>query len=201
LGWSQGARAAYWQELPEGDFQYLPEYCKLAVRRYGDQHRTLKGATKEQLAPLYAFEKRVGCAGDLHHYCAGLWLLAILNRTHLPAPRDGYLKDALSEFAYTLKGCDDPNAPLKPEILTNQGRAYIGLKQYGNAATVLTEAIRRNPKYVAAYAELSGVFLLLNNREDARKILEDGLRHSPDSTFLKLKLERLGPSEKKAPNP
>lgn len=200
LGWSQGARASYWQNIPDGDFKYLPEYCKLAVGRYGDQ-RGSANATAEQLAPLVKFEQRVGCAGGLHHYCAGLWHL---HTTALPnpwLPREHLLQSAVGEFEYTLKGCQNPNAPLKPEILTNEGRAYVGLQEYSNAVKVLTEAIRRNPKYEAAYAELSGVFLLLNNPEDARKILEDGLKQSPDSKFLRLKLERLGAKGQRAPTP
>jgi uncharacterized protein HemY len=107
-------------------------------------------------------------------------------------PRNHLLESAVGEFQYMLRGCEDPNAPFKPEILTNLGRAYVGLKKYSDAVRVFTEAIRRNPKYVAAYVELSGVFVLLNSTEDARKILEDGLKHSPGSKVLKARLDRLG---------
>jgi tetratricopeptide (TPR) repeat protein len=191
LGWSQCARASYWKDIPDEDFKYLPEYCKLAVRRYGDQGTRWGMATPEQLAPLFAFEKRVGCAGDLHHYCAGLWQLVTAERPNPWLPREHLLASAVGEFEYTLKGCERPDAPLKPEILTYQGRAYIGLAHYQNAVKVLTEAIQRNPKYVDAYTELSAVFLKVNSPEDARRALEDGLKQVPDSRVLKLRLQRL----------
>jgi tetratricopeptide (TPR) repeat protein len=189
LGWSRGTWAS-WGFTPEEADKYLPKYCVL-ISKGGDGV-----GTPEERATVAAFAKRAGCGG-LGHYCTGLWYL---HSTALPdsgLDRNHYLKQAIGEMGYALARCGD-NAPLRPEILTNQGRAYIALKDYENAVKVLTQAIRRNPKYVAAYAELSGIFLLLNNREDARKTLEDGLKQSPDSRFLKLRLERLGPKEKRA---
>lgn len=193
LSWSQGARASYWKRIPEGDFKYLPEYCKLAVGFYRGGYG---GATPEELAvPLGAFSKRAGCGGDFHHYCAGLWHLHTTQLSNPWLPRDHLLGEAVGEFQYTIDGCmrrnPNANASILPEVFTNQGRAYVGLKKYSDAVRVFTEAIRRNPKYVDAYVELSGVFVLLNNTEDARKILEDGLKQSPGSKVLKARLNRL----------
>jgi tetratricopeptide (TPR) repeat protein len=113
------------------------------------------------------------------------------------SPRNHLLESAIGEFGYTLKHCQNPNAAMKPEILTNLGRAYIGLKQYDNGVKVLTEAIRRNPKYEAAYAELSGIFILLNSPDDARKVLQDGVKAIPNSRLLQVRLKRLtGPGGK-----
>lgn len=190
LGWGQGARASYWEAIADEDFQFLPAYCKLAVRRYNYSARW-GGLTPDQMSQLQGFEKRMGCAGDFHHYCAGLWHL---HTTALPnpwLPRDHLLREAVGEFQYTLRGCERADAPMKPEILTNQARAYIGLKDYKSAVKVLTEAIRRNPKYIDAYTELSGVFLKVSSPDDARRTLEDGLKQVPDSRILKNRLERL----------
>jgi tetratricopeptide (TPR) repeat protein len=201
LSWSQGAVASEYRNIPEEDFKYLPEYCKLAVRVYG----AYGGATPEQLAPLSSFTHRMGCqGGHYHHYCAGLWHLHRASLLKAGRPLDQQLEWAASEFDYMLGNCKNPNAPIMPEILTNQGRAFVGLKKYSDAVRVFTEAIRSNPKYVAAYVELSGVFVLLNSTGDARKILEDGLKHSPGSKVLKARLDRLGrkdetPSDLAAP--
>jgi tetratricopeptide (TPR) repeat protein len=174
------------------EFKYLPEYCKLVI---GVGRSNLN---REQRATLNRFERRMGCAGDTHHYCEGLLALhraALANQSKV---RKGLLHNALGGFNYTLERCEIPNAPFKPEILTNAGRAYIGLEQYEDAVRVLTEAIARNPKYEAAYAELSTVYLTLNSKDDARRILEDGLKQTPDSKLLNRRLARFRATEPKA---
>lgn len=175
LAWMPRAHGTH-MDVTLDDLKRLPAYCGYTLRL----HRTDLGPMPPGGGEtLRKFEERVGC-GSLWHYCSGLRDLNILGQF-------GY---ALAEFDYVLPRCA-PNAAFKPEILTNKGRAFIGLGHYKDAVGVLTEAIRRDPKYVAAYAELSKVFLQVNNLVEARKILEEGLKQVPDSKLLQVRLGRV----------
>lgn len=189
LGWVQPALGTYYRSIPEKDLQYLPKYCKLAVRLYGG-YRGTGPLSPAESAQLKAFHKQSGCGGHLHHYCAGLWHLMDAQRSKPFLPRTEVLQSAVGEFAYMLGNCE-ASTPMRPEILTNQGRAFIGLKNYEAAVGVLTEAIRRDPKYVDAYLELSGIFIQLNSVPDAQRVLEDGLKQVPSSRAMQRHLKRI----------
>jgi len=80
---------------------------------------------------------------------------------------------------------------LQPEISTQTGRAYLMLDQVGAALKEFYNAIKINPKYTPAYSELADYYRDNNKPEEARKILEQGLKKNPKSKSLKRRLNEL----------
>ena len=163
----------------DADFALLPPYCKA---RYG---RTTTTDAEN-------WKRRMGnkAWSHLHHYCSGLDSLNKANVTIDREERTKMLNNALGGFSYMEK----PHLSefiLQPEISTQRGRVYLKLDQYGAALQEFHKAIKLNPKYMPAYRELSDFYLDNDDPEEARRILELGLKHNPKSKSLKKRLDKL----------
>lgn len=163
----------------EADFALLPPYCKA---RFG----------KTNSADAKNWKRKMGRESwtHIHHYCSGLDSLNKANMADSKDKRVDALKAALGGFSYMQE-----HAPrkfiLQPEISTQKGRVYLRLNQHGAALQEFYNAIKLNPKYVPAYSELGDYYHDNNNPEEARKILELGLKNVPESKSLKRRLSNL----------
>ena len=163
----------------DADFALLPPYCKA---RYG----------KTNSADAENWKSRLGRLGwtHVHHYCSGLDHLNKANMASDKETRTKELRGAIAGFTYMQE-----NAPrdfiLQPEISTQKGRAYLRLNQDGAAVQEFYNAIKLNPKYIPAYNALSDYFNNNNKPEEAKKILELGLKENPKSKSLKRRLNKL----------
>ena len=162
----------------DADFALLPPYCKAR-----------SGKTTSTDAENW--KRRMGKAWThLHHYCSGLDYLNKANVAYDRETRIKLLNKALDGFSYMQKNARHEFI-LQPEISTQKGRVYLKLNQDGAALQEFHNAIKLKPKYTPAYSELSDYYRDNNNPEDARKILELGLRHNPKSKSLKRRLDKL----------
>jgi tetratricopeptide (TPR) repeat protein len=71
-----------------------------------------------------------------------------------------------------------------PEVNLQKGLALRLLSRHGEAASEFVEALKLKPDYTPAYAALVDLYLDLGDLDNARGILEEGLRHVPDSKIL-----------------
>jgi tetratricopeptide (TPR) repeat protein len=69
------------------------------------------------------------------------------------------------------------------------------LGQVGEAVQHYQLAIKAKRNYTPAYARLSELYLKSNQVDEARKILESGLKAKPNSSALKRRLKKLESSE------
>jgi tetratricopeptide (TPR) repeat protein len=132
----------------------------------------------------------------LHHYC---WGLMKTNRATLLA-RDGqvrqfYLGDAIKEYDYVIER-SPPNFILLPEILMKRGMNLVQLKKGPVAVFDFKRAIELNPQYWPPYGQLADYYKDIGNLNEARQVLEDGLKHSPNAVGLTRRLAELSGKKK-----
>ena len=70
-------------------------------------------------------------------------------------------------------------------------KIYSRLDQNAEAIQMYAQAIKYNPKIPQAYAGLSDIYLDLGQVEEARKVLETGLKQAPKSKSLKRRFENI----------
>ena len=93
-------------------------------------------------------------------------------------------------MAYVSRHCST-NCALYPELHTRWGWALGESGQHGEAIGHFQKAIKAKPKYVPAYAKLADVYVDIKQPEEARKILEQGLKAKPGSRMLQRRLKEL----------
>jgi tetratricopeptide (TPR) repeat protein len=67
--------------------------------------------------------------------------------------------------------------------------------QLGDAIQHYQLAIKAKPKYALAYAQLSDLYVKNKQLDEARKVLESGLKAKPGSHMLQKRLQKLDPTE------
>ena len=170
------ASAAEWKQ----NTQYLPQYCKDRAKAVGGN--------------LGEWEKWRGVFGELyihmHHYCNGLYAETKAKTTLDRNERDKWLRSVKGEMAYVGKHCNS-RCVLYPELHTRWGWALGKSGQFADAIQHLKMAINAKPKYSRAYSELSDVYVELNQINEARQVLEAGLKAKPGSRSLERRLKAL----------
>ena len=162
----------------DSDFALLPPYCKV---RFGDKTSAAYKNWRRKMGREW---------NEVHHYCAGIDYLNKAKMALDKKTRTLMFNKALHDLSY-IQERTSSKFILQPEIATQKGRAYLGLNQDGAALQEFYKAIKINPKYTPAYSELSDYYSEKNEPEEAKKILEQGLRHKPKSKSLKRRLDKL----------
>jgi tetratricopeptide (TPR) repeat protein len=160
--------------------QLLPQYCKDRA----------KGGPE--------FSKWRNTFGEafihMHHYCSGIHAeqkaKSVLNK----GERGWWLGRVVHQMQYVSGSVDTRNV-LYPELHTRWGWALSEQGQIAEAIQQYQLAIKAKQNYTLAYAKLSELYLKANQPDEARKVLESGLKASPNSRLLKRKLEKLGSSQ------
>ncbi|MDT8426993.1 MAG: tetratricopeptide repeat protein, partial [Methyloprofundus sp.] len=168
------------------DFALLPPYCiaqlKPSWSKPGEPERWRANIPK-------AFP-------HLHHYCAALHSLrqaqgiygkdneSVMVRTSM------LRSSVLNNIGYMEKQTD-PSSKLFPHIYTTKAEAYLMLDQAGEAFEYFNKAIAADRKFTKPYALMADYYAKNNNKKEARKILEEGLKHSPKSKQLNRRLDKL----------
>jgi len=103
---------------------------------------------------------------------------------------------ALGEFEYVLNHTkqDNINGRYNNVLAISsieKGKVYSRLDQKSEALQMYYQAIKYDPKHPQAYAGLSDIYLDLDQVEEARKVLETGLKQVPKSKSLKRRVEKL----------
>ena len=126
----------------------------------------------------------------LHHYCQALNAMNKAQRISHDRVRHFHLDFARRNIEYVQRNVS-PTFVLLPEINVRKGYVLRFLGEHEAAAREYLAAIRLRPQYAPAYSALSDYYLDLDNREEAVRVLEDGLRQAPNSRTLKRKLSEL----------
>ena len=170
-------------ENPEwkANTQFLPQYCK--DRAKGSQSPSFK-----------RWRKTFGKAGvHMHHYCDGLYAEKQAKVTADKNKRSHWLRLAAYQMQYVSGSCQ-PGCVLYPELHSIWGWALWQQGQVGEAIKHYQLAIQSKPTYTRAYADLADMYVKINESDEARKVLEAGLKVNPKSRKLKRRLLKLQPA-------
>jgi len=158
--------------------QLLPPYCK-------DRAKGLNSAE---------FKKWRGSLGDafihMHHYCSGVFAEQKARSTIDQRQRQRWLRTVVGEMQYVSKHCS-ARCPLYPELHSRWGWALGTSGQHSEAIKHFQLVIRAKPKYAPAYAKLADLYIEINQPDDARRVLGEGLEAKPGSRMLNKRLKKL----------
>lgn len=168
------AASAEWKQ----NTQLLPQYCK---------DRAKGGQSRE-------FNKWRRTFGDafihMHHYCNGVYAEQMSRKTINQQERNRWLASVIGEMQYVGRHCNSRCA-LYPELHTRLGWALGESGQVADAIGQLRLVIKAKPKYTLAYVRLSDLYVKMKQPDEARKVLEAGLKVKPTSRTLKRRLDKL----------
>lgn len=157
--------------------QTLPQYCKdLAKSGYSAEFNKWQGTLGEAYI-------------HTHHYCNGIYAENKARMT-IGQQRKRWLRSVKGEMAYVSRHCS-VKCVHYPDLHRRWGWALAEDGQQAEAIRHFQLAIQAKPKYTSAYAELSDVYLELNQPNEARNILELGLKAKPESRMLQRRLREL----------
>ena len=158
--------------------QLLPQYCK---------DRARGGQSPE-------FSKWRRTFGDayihMHHYCNGVYAEKKARSTINQQERSRWLGAVIGEMQYVGRHCG-AGCSLYPELHSRMGWALGKNGQVAEAIEQFQLVIKVKPKYTLAYAQLSDLYVEIKQLDEARKVLEKGLKVKPGSRSLQRRLEKL----------
>jgi tetratricopeptide (TPR) repeat protein len=142
--------------------------------------------------------KRMGPSLGPHiqHFCHGKKFVIRADKTIGTKEESYNLKRAIGEFDYVLlhTAAENKNGRYNNYLaLTSKEKARV-LKRLNatlEAIQMYQQAIKYNPKSTRAYAELSDLYKSLGMNDEARKMLEVGLKQDPKSKSLQRRLDKL----------
>jgi tetratricopeptide (TPR) repeat protein len=161
-----------------GNTNLLPQYCKDRAAGRDEKWRKTFGETFIHM----------------HHYCAGIFAEQKAKSAMNKQERANWLGLVVHQMKYVSGSCNTGHV-LYPDLHTRWGWALSEQGQIAEAMQHYQLAIKAKRNYTLAYARLSELYLKTNQPDEARKVLESGLKASPSSRSLKRQLEKLGSSE------
>ncbi len=163
----------------ESEFKALPEYCRVIFEK--------KRSSPEWRRWGSIFGKTFEA---MHHYCIALNELNRVMKTSDEIQRKFLVGRAIGNFNYMLAhGASD--WVLWPEFYVKLGNARMLQGRGGEAAAEYVKAIKIKPGYTPSYIYLSDYYLEIGSSEEARRVLEEGIKHAPNSKLLRQKLEEV----------
>lgn len=181
------AHAATPQNPTAFEISRLPSFCLDTEWFAGPKN------SPRQSPRAAAWEQQMGYGfWSLHHYC---WGLVSLDRFHASPgtgeARNFKIHQIVSEYYYVLNN-SPPDFILRPEILWRLGEAELLRENFGAAYEAFFQARKQKPDYWPAYSAWAEVLIKAKKTADARKLVEEGLTHAPESKVLQGLLKKLG---------
>lgn len=169
------ASASGWPKTKE-EFARLPAYCAAKL-----------GQTDPQTEDAWS-EKLGSCWTHVHRYCWGLNVLIQVAGIPDKAGRTGALNHVLREGTGYMQAHTPKSCVLMPEVLVNQGQAYVMLRKPQEALKSYREAIDLNQRYIPAYIEMAKLYGHTGQGDVAKSILEYALQIDPDNKAVQRRL-------------
>jgi tetratricopeptide (TPR) repeat protein len=164
-----------------GEFALLPEYCQY------QQNSPLRATPRGR----YWMASLGPTLEHIHHYCRGLRDMHFA-RTVLLSPQHRHFlwNRAAGEIEYMFN-TNPPETPLMPEWLFRYGEVMIELGRLGDAKAAFERSRQLKPDYWPAYTGWAD-FLIRNRQfDEARALIEEGLRNIPDAPQLVQRRDRI----------
>jgi Putative Zn-dependent protease, contains TPR repeats len=180
--------------ITKEEYRVLPSYCRnqglVAQSLYNPDNAE---AWKQALGPVY---------NHIHHLC---WGLVNMMRAYKLGTSSSHgtnqLHQAIDNFIYTLERTQK-DSPVRFELLTKMGEAYVGLKQYRKAEDAFEQVLAEKPDHEPTYIWWVQFLVKNGNTREALVIAERGKKNIPNSKALdKLIANIHGRREKRATTP
>ena len=167
------------QPATANELRVLPEYCSV-------KWDTKDSTGQQRWSAVFGKKNWI----HMHHWCIGLNSLIRAHKTFDDYQQGRFIQNVLGQFDYMEKRAT-PDWVLWPELHLKKGNALM-LKRRGNeAAAEYIKAIKLKPDYTPPYGFLSDHYRDLGSLEEARRIIEEGLKHAPNSKLLRTKLKEI----------
>ena len=167
-------------DFSQEELRALPRVC-LAQKFINEQLQF--PVVSEQERQQWTFRLGEKDYNSYHHYCWALLYIRRGNAERAPAAKAHNFSLAVDNFNYVQKNATI-HFPLMPEVNLQKGLALRLLADDAGAAREFMTAIKLKRTYTPAYAALIDVHMALGNREGAEAVLQEGLRHAPNSKLL-----------------
>jgi tetratricopeptide (TPR) repeat protein len=173
------ARGGQPLNITPAEMALIPPYCAdAATFGSGDAYyNTSPGAAKWVAMMGKGF-------WAIHHYC---WALINLSRIQRPSTppviRQGTREAALSDMKYVIDNTT-PNFVVLPEIYTRMGEVQLALDRDAEAYASFSKARQLKPDYWPAYYQWADDLRRKGRKDQAREVVQEGLRHAPQSKSL-----------------
>ena len=164
-----------------GEMALLPEICK-----------DIQGTANYEGARGDHWRSVIGDAlAHMHHYCRGMRDMLRLRAANLtPAQRRTLWDSVAREMLYVIRQ-GPADMAFMPELWLHFGVAQLNLGNPLEAQRSFEEARRLRPDYWPAYTAWADFLLENRQAEQARAVVEEGLRHAPDAPELLKRRDRL----------
>jgi len=176
-----GARRGW---FTPGELALLPEICKdiQGSPTYdgprGNYWRSIIGDTLQHM----------------HHYCRGVRDMTFARTLTLSPQHKRFLWErAADEMRYVIERSPS-TMMLQPELWLRVGEAKLELGRLAEAQAAFEQSRKLKPDYWPAYTQWADYLIQKKQNDDARALLEEGLKHSPDQPALAKRLASLGGS-------
>lgn len=126
-----------------------------------------------------------------HHLCDGIGLLNKYPGVADNVQKREMMKSIMGNLNYMIQNAKQ-DFKLMPDVYYYRGQAYNLVNKPGEAINDLRKAIELDPGYVQAYTLLADYLQKQRQKEEALRIVAEGLRHRPDSVSLLGLYSRLG---------
>lgn len=164
----------------------MPPYCTAYYGHFYGLPRLEDSPLRSTIPP--------GCP-SIHHYCDGLKAMIRVDKNRVESSH--WLHLAIQSFRTAAQRKDWSSCSLRPEAYMNLGKALLRKSRSGGTSAAegvanLMKAIELKPDYIPAYYALSYYYSDSGNKEKALDVVEDGLRHVPESEGLLQRFKKLG---------
>jgi hypothetical protein len=175
----QPACAAPWTAAEIGA---MPPYCAARFAREENNIQEYK-RWEAQYGPDFL---------HVHHLCHGIgWLESKYPKARTQQDKRYALDRVFGELGYMLNHAK-PDFGLMPDVHLYRGIAFIYQKNDGDALKEFLKALELNPKFSPAYGRAADLYIKLGSKDQALKIVTEGLLHLPSNKGLQRQYEQLG---------
>ncbi len=127
----------------------------------------------------------------VHHLCDGIGSLDRYYKVRSEAEKRGVLNEAMGGLNYMIQHAS-PDFKLMPDVYLYRSQVFHLMNKSGEAIADLRKAIGLDPKYARAYTQAADYLERIGQRNEALKLVSEGLRHLPVNTSLQRVYANLG---------
>jgi len=169
-----------------GELARLPEYCQYQMGM----------PSRETPQGKYYLSMLGKGLDDIHHYCRGLRDIMYARIMALPPVHKRALWDrAAGEIKYIMSTNPD-TLIIMPEVYYRYGEVMLELGRVADAQSAFEKSRALKPDYWPAYTLWADFLIREKQPDQARAIVEQGLKHAPDNAELQQRMSRLPPVAK-----
>lgn len=187
---SYNALASY--QITNSEFNMLPPHCQAVYAEMYQRGKTSGLVIKPMKYHPEIWKRRIGSAWTfMNHYCPGL--VGLNNAKVSPNGRAIQLEHAGENIKYQITHAKwtPSNSWLLAEAHAKLAEVAELRGQPGEAIRNYEEAIKAYPKSYRIYLNYSKLLAKGGNREQALKVVREGLKQVPKSKTLKRQEKRL----------